>query len=140
LRTSGEFPGFFRELVYQADSTSRRFYIDYERYFFDHGKKDPVSPTAYQHSVQDLPSETLMYLVGSRYCDTDLLSEEAWRLFEGNAAGWDRVQAICDYVHQHVVFGYEHAQSTRTASQTLAEGHGVCRDFHPTLRSVSAAA
>ncbi len=97
--------------------------------FFDHGRKDPVFPTAYQHAVQDLPSDTLMYLVGSRYCDTDLLSEEAWRLFEGSAAGWDRVQAICDYVHQRVTFGYEHARATRTASETLAEGCGVCRDF-----------
>ncbi|WP_208998570.1 transglutaminase-like domain-containing protein [Roseibium aquae] len=97
--------------------------------FLDSGKKDPVFPAAYQHAVEDLPSDTFVFLLGSRYCDTDLLSEEAWRLFGNSKTGWARVQAICDYVHQHVVFGYEHAQSTRTASQTLAEGHGVCRDF-----------
>lgn len=97
--------------------------------FLDGGKKDPAFPAAYQHAVEDLPSDTFVFLLGSRYCDTDLLSEEAWRLFGNSKTGWARVQAICDYVHQHVVFGYEHAQSTRTAAQTLAEGRGVCRDF-----------
>lgn len=97
--------------------------------FFDSGMKDPASPAARQHVVQDLPSDTLMYLLGSRYCDTDLLSEKAWQLFEKTEAGWERVQAICDYVHRHVTFGYEHARATRTASETLAEGRGVCRDF-----------
>ncbi|PVB62080.1 transglutaminase family protein [Labrenzia sp. 011] len=95
----------------------------------DLGQPDPTSPGASQHAVQDLPFETLVYLLGSRYCDTDLLSDEAWRLFERTPLGWARVQAICDYVHQHVTFGYEHARATRTASQTLAEGRGVCRDF-----------
>ncbi len=95
----------------------------------DSGALDPVAPWAEQHAVQDLPYETLVYLLGSRYCDTDLLSEEAWRLFGAPGPGWARVQAICDYVHQNVTFGYAHARSTRTASQTLAERRGVCRDF-----------
>ena len=93
------------------------------------GEADPVNPRAMQHEVQDLPFDTLVYLQGSRYCDTDLLSEDAWRRFGETEAGWSRVQAICDFVHAHVTFGYEHALSTRTASQTLAEGRGVCRDF-----------
>jgi transglutaminase-like putative cysteine protease len=97
--------------------------------FLDSGKKDPVFPAAYQHVVEDLPSDTFVFLLGSRYCDTDLLSEEAWRLFGTSPPGWARVQAICDYVHQTVAFGYEHARATRTASQTLAERRGVCRDF-----------
>ncbi|WP_299479157.1 transglutaminase family protein [uncultured Roseibium sp.] len=97
--------------------------------FFDTGKTDPAFPAAYQHAVQDLPAESLVYLVGSRYCDTDVLSEEAWRLFGETKTGWARVQAICDYVHQQVTFGYEHARATRTASETLTEGRGVCRDF-----------
>ena len=97
--------------------------------FLDSGKKDPVFPAAYQHAVEELPSDTFVFLLGSRYCDTDLLSEEAWRLFGNSKAGWARVQAICDYVHQHVAFGYEHACTIRTASETLAEGRGVCRDY-----------
>lgn len=97
--------------------------------FRDAGLPDPVAPAARQHTVQDLPAETLVYLLGSRYCDTDLLSEAAWRLFGQGPSGWQRVQAICDHVHQRVSFGYHHARPTRTASQALAEGHGVCRDF-----------
>ena len=97
--------------------------------YLDSGKKDPVSRAAYQHDVQDLPSDKLGYLFGSRYCDTDLLSDKAWKLFENTPSGWARVQAICDYVHQHVSFGYEYARATRTASETLTEGRGVCRDY-----------
>jgi len=95
----------------------------------DSGEHDPVNFGAMQHAVQDLPSETLVYLLGSRYCDTDLMSDMAWRQFGQTQSGWARVQAICDFVHNHVTFGYEHARATRTASQTMAEGRGVCRDF-----------
>ncbi len=95
----------------------------------DDGKPDPVDETAVQHRVEDLPPETLLFLLGSRYCETDRLSEEAWRLFSGTPPGWSRVQAICDFVHRHVTFGYEHSRPTRTAAETYAEGHGVCRDF-----------
>lgn len=97
--------------------------------FPDQGLADPVAPTARQMDVPDLPSETLVYLLGSRYCDTDILSETAWRLFGTGPADWSRVQDICDHVHRHVTFAYEQASSTRSASQTLHEGKGVCRDF-----------
>ncbi|WP_246057851.1 transglutaminase-like domain-containing protein [Arenibacterium halophilum] len=97
--------------------------------FRDTGQPDPTMPGARQHAVQDPPFETLVFLQGSRYCDTDLLSEEAWRLFETTDPGWSRVQAICDFVHGHVRFDYMQANATRTASQTLAGRAGVCRDF-----------
>ncbi|MFW2541797.1 transglutaminase-like domain-containing protein [Primorskyibacter sp. 2E107] len=105
------------------------FSLETDGIFRDTGLPDPVYPDARQHAVQDLPVETLVFLQGSRYCDTDLLSAEAWRLFEGVAPGWQRVQAICDFVHGHVRFDYMQANATRTASQTLAEQQGVCRDF-----------
>jgi len=95
----------------------------------DAGELDPVSPGARQHAVEELPVETLVYLLGSRYCDTDLLSDRAWRLFEGTEPGWSRVQAICDFVHNSIRFDYMRASATRTASQALDEGVGVCRDF-----------
>ncbi len=95
----------------------------------DTGAPDPVTPDARQHPVQELPGETLGFLLGSRYCDTDLLSELAWDLFDGSDEGWARVQAICDFVHQQVTFGYEHARVTKTASEALRERTGVCRDF-----------
>jgi transglutaminase-like putative cysteine protease len=105
------------------------FTLSTDGIFRDSGVPDPVAPDARQHRVQDLPSETLVYLLGSCYCDTDILSADAWRLFEGTPPGWARVQAICDYVHRNVAFDYMQASATRTASQTLAGGHGVCRDF-----------
>jgi transglutaminase-like putative cysteine protease len=94
----------------------------------DSGLPDPVIPEAREHPVEDLPGETLMFLLGSRYCETDLLADFAWATF-GQLRGWARVQAICDFVHTHVRFGYAHARATRTACETFREGVGVCRDF-----------
>jgi len=95
----------------------------------DTGAADIVAASAPQHPVQELPEEVLVFLLGSRYCDTDRLSQTAWELFGHSPTGWGRVQTICDFVHRHVTFGYEHARATRTAGETLAEGVGVCRDY-----------
>ena len=95
----------------------------------DPGTPDVLVPEAEQHPVQELPDETLVYLLGSRYCETDRLSETAWSLFANAPRGWGRVQAICDYVHQHVTFGYQFARSTKTAWDVFMERQGVCRDF-----------
>ncbi|KXU83698.1 transglutaminase [Paraburkholderia monticola] len=83
----------------------------------------------YQHAIETLPDECLMFLLGSRYCETDLLSDIAWNLFSSSHPGRRRVQAICDYVHQHITFGYEFARPTKTAFQAWQERKGVCRDF-----------
>ncbi len=95
----------------------------------DSGLPDPIEPNAWQHQVQDLPDETLVFLLGSRYCDTDRMTDIAWSLFDKAPTGWGRAQAICDFVHNHIVFGYEHARSTRTAMEAYEERRGVCRDF-----------
>lgn len=95
----------------------------------DNGRIDPVDHYALQHQVQDLPSDTLQFLLGSRYCETDRLSEAAWSLFGHLPLGWARVQGICDYVHNHITFGYEHSRATRTALETFEEKRGVCRDY-----------
>ena len=95
----------------------------------DSGLPDAIVPSAYQHAVEDLPAETLVYLLGSRYCETDRLSDVAWQLFEKTAPGWARVQTICDFVHNHISFGYEHARATRTARESFDERRGVCRDY-----------
>jgi len=73
--------------------------------------------------------ETLLYLLGSRYCETDLLSMTAWQLFGNGPTGWPRVQAVCDYVNRHIEFGYQHARVTKTASEVFSERVGVCRDY-----------
>jgi len=95
----------------------------------DSGGTDLVVPQAQQIAVPDLPDETLLFLLGSRYCETDRLTETAWALFGSTPTGWARVQAICDFVHQHIVFGYEHALPTRSAVEAYHDKKGVCRDY-----------
>ena len=90
---------------------------------------DPVKGTAQQHPVELLPVEVLPYLLGSRYCEVDRLSEIAWKLFEATPTGWGRVQGVCDWVHNHVDFGYEYARPSKTAYEVYTERTGVCRDF-----------
>lgn len=95
----------------------------------DSGLPDPVVPDAIQHPIEDLPDEAMIFLLGSRYCETQLLSPLAWSLFGNTQPGWARVQAIVDYVHDRLTFGYQHARPTRTAAEGHEERHGVCRDF-----------
>jgi transglutaminase-like putative cysteine protease len=95
----------------------------------DPGVPDPVFPFALQHPVPQLPEETLVFLLGSRYCETDRLNETAWKLFSGTPLGWARVQAVCDFVNHHIQFGYQHASPTKTAWDVFVERKGVCRDF-----------
>ncbi len=95
----------------------------------DSGLPDVVETSAVQHAVEDLPAEVLVFLLGSRYCETDRLSEVAWAQFEHTPPGWPRVQAICDFVHNHLSFGYMYARSTRTAFEAFNERIGVCRDY-----------
>ncbi|WP_291687869.1 transglutaminase family protein [Bradyrhizobium sp.] len=95
----------------------------------DSGLPDEVAPDARQLDVGALPDDVLIYLLASRYCDTEKLSNLAWSLFGGIAPGWQRVQAICDYAHDRISFGYRHARSDRTASEGHEERIGVCRDF-----------
>lgn len=95
----------------------------------DPGTPDIIEPDAPQHPVEELPDEALVFLLGSRYCETDRLSDIAWSLFGTVPPGWGRVQAIVDFVHDHVSFGYEYARPTKTAWDTYSEQAGVCRDF-----------
>ena len=93
------------------------------------GEVDPIVPDAKEVPLNEVPSEYLVYLLGSRYCETDKLSNIAWNLFGGVAPGWQRVQAICDFVNSHLTFGYQYARATRTAFEAYEERLGVCRDF-----------
>ncbi len=95
----------------------------------DSGDIDHTDTDAMQLEVDSLPDEVLVYLLGSRYCETDVLMDEAWELFSSAPLGWLRVQAICEFVHQHITFGYEFARPTKTAAEAYKEKAGVCRDF-----------
>jgi transglutaminase-like putative cysteine protease len=95
----------------------------------DTGAPDVVARWAEQTPVEALSDETLLFLLGSRYCETDRLSTIAWQRFGNAPTGWDRVQAICDFVHGYVTFGYAYARPTKTAWEVYEERAGVCRDF-----------
>ena len=95
----------------------------------DSGLPDEVRPDALQHPIDELPDDVLVYLLGSRYCDTQTLSDFAWQTFGFSKPGWERVQTICDFVHNHIRFGYADARDDRTASDAYRERVGVCRDF-----------
>jgi transglutaminase-like putative cysteine protease len=95
----------------------------------DSGDWDRADPDAQQIPIELLPADTLLFLLGSRYCETDRLSETAWSLFGATPLGWPRVKAVCDYVHERIQFGYEHSRPTRTAAEAYQEQRGVCRDY-----------
>jgi len=95
----------------------------------DTGLIDDYAPWAEQRRVQELPDEAVLFLLGSRYCETDRLSDAAWKLFEKTPPGWTRVQAICDYVHNHILFDYAKTRPDKTAFDAWIEATGVCRDY-----------
>ena len=95
----------------------------------DSGRPDAIALDAREVPVERLPDETLTFLLGSRYCETDRLSQIAWDYFGALPGGWSRAQAICNFVHGHLAFGYEHARATRSALEAFDERVGVCRDF-----------
>ncbi|RVD44991.1 transglutaminase family protein, partial [Mesorhizobium sp. M4B.F.Ca.ET.019.03.1.1] len=101
----------------------------YDAVVEDSGEPDEVNTLAGETPVAELPDDALVYLLGSRYCETDHLSDLAWQLFGNLPPGWARAQAIVDYVHSRLSFGYGYARATRTAAQAHEERVGVCRDF-----------
>ncbi|MFT0859002.1 transglutaminase-like domain-containing protein [Ancylobacter sp. G4_0304] len=106
-----------------------RTVVEHHGVIHDSGRPDAVNLSAGQVPVDQLPEEAMTFLLGSRYCETDLLAQEAWSRFGHVPEGWARVQAICDFVHDHIAFNYQNADRTRTAAGALREGRGVCRDF-----------
>lgn len=96
---------------------------------YDSGLPDPTPQNAFQHAIQDLPDDVLVFLLGSRYCDTDKLADFAWKTFSSTPLGWPRVQAILNFVHDSISFDYQKADATRTAFGGYTDKVGVCRDF-----------
>jgi transglutaminase-like putative cysteine protease len=96
---------------------------------YDTGEPDRQNFNAREIPVQKLPHEALRYLYSSRYCEVDRFSTIALELFGAVPPGFSRVQAVCDWIHTRVVFGYQHARPTKTALDVYTERFGVCRDF-----------
>ena len=106
-----------------------RFRISADTVIRDPGLPDPVVPDARQHPVDELPDEALVFLLASRFCESDRMLDLAWQHFGTTDPGWTRVQAVCDFVHNHIRFDYTQARPTRSASEAYDEGVGVCRDY-----------
>ena len=90
---------------------------------------DPVAPETPQLPVEDLPDDTLLYTLPSRFCQSDALSDTAWQLFGNSEPGWKRVQAVCDWVHEHIRFQYGTSTPLTSAVDVYEQSVGVCRDF-----------
>ena len=101
----------------------------YDNVIRDSGLHEPTIEGARLHPIEELPPDCLQFLLASRYCEVDRLSQMAWDLFGKTPATWQRVQAVMDWVHNHVEFGYQYARATKTALDVCAEKQGVCRDF-----------
>jgi transglutaminase-like putative cysteine protease len=103
--------------------------ITYDNVAWDSGLHEPTIQGQRLHLVEELPDDVLPYLMGSRYCEVDRLGPMAWDLFGKLPATWERVQAIMDFVHSHISFGYKFARMNKTAYDAWYERKGVCRDF-----------
>jgi transglutaminase-like putative cysteine protease len=106
-----------------------RFRVGTDGQIRDTGEPDAIFPYAFEQTVDSLPDDTLPFLLPSRYCETELLAPAACSLFGSMTPGWGRVQAICDFVHQHISFDYQAARPTKTAWEAYNERRGVCRDY-----------
>jgi len=124
------FTDAFGNLVGRAEFPTGRGRFSNAAVVTDSGLPDPVDLQARQWKVNELPPETLQFLLASRYCEVDSpLAEVAWGISAATQPGWGRVQAVCDFVHQHLTFDYLRARATRTALEAYNEKTGVCRDF-----------
>jgi transglutaminase-like putative cysteine protease len=119
----------FGNLCTRLRAPAGRLVVSSDFVVADPGTPDEIDYSARQHEISELPDDVLLFLLGSRYCETDRLSDTAWSLFGNTPLGWARVQAIVDFVHNRIRFDYQQARSTRTAWEGYQEGVGVCRDF-----------
>ncbi|WP_043830651.1 transglutaminase domain-containing protein [Muricoccus aerilatus] len=124
-----EYRDGFGNICHRVLAPAGRLTISTRFDVLDSGTPDVVVPEARGIPVQELPDDALVFLLASRYCETDRLSDLAWSLFGGVEPGWARVQAICDYAHDRIAFGYEHADVYRTAFSGHSDRVGVCRDY-----------
>ncbi len=126
---SWDYTDSFGNTCTRITAPAGRTTISTEFIIYDSGVPDHVPFDAHQHDIRDLPDDVLTFLLGSRYCETDKLSDIAWNLFGQTAPGWPRVQAILDFVHDRIRFDYQLADRTRSAFEGYTDGVGVCRDF-----------
>jgi len=119
----------FGNRCWRVTAPGGRLVVRYDADYAVPDLPDPADPDAAQMPVPALPDDTLLYTLPSRFCQSDLLLDDAWRLFGDGPEGYARVQAICDWVHANVAYGYGTSGPTVSAVDTFQSGRGVCRDF-----------
>ncbi len=90
---------------------------------------DPQVLAATQQPIEEIPDEVLVYLLSSRYCHSDVVSDQAWKLFGEVPPGWARVQAVCDWLHENIEYQTGASNPFTTAVDVLNQSTGICRDF-----------
>lgn len=126
---SGVYSDLFGNLCRRLTLAVGPFDLVYRAVATDDGEPDVTDPNAAELAPGDLPDDVLVYLLPSRYCQSDQLAPFAFQQFGAVPPGWGRVQAISEWVHGHIAFDYGIASPTFTAADVLESGHGVCRDF-----------
>ena len=124
-----EFTDGFGNRAARLMSPAGKLRIGYDNVIWDTGEPEPRIDGQRLHPIDELPNDVLLYLMNSRWCEVDRLSPMAWDLFGKTPATWERVQAVMDFVHTNVTFGYKYARMNKTAWDTWYERKGVCRDF-----------
>ena len=119
----------FGNRVTRVDVPAGRVTFSNRFVIHDSGQPDETPPDVEMTPIADLPDDVLLFLLSSRYCDSDKLADFAWSRFGMISGGRRRVRAICDFVHAKIRFSYPDARPTRCASNSMHEGVGVCRDF-----------
>jgi transglutaminase-like putative cysteine protease len=90
---------------------------------------DPATADLPGTLANDLPDDVLVYTLPSRHCQSDLVIDDAWKLFGDVPDGSARVQAICDWAHQNIAYGYGNSIATTSGYEAYQQRRGVCRDF-----------
>ena len=125
----GDFVDWFGNRAARVLAPAGRMRLRYDNVIDDDGRPDapfqglPLTP------VHEMPPECWRYLMASRYCEVDRMAHVAWDQFGQTPESWERVQAVIDWVHGNVAFGYQFARPTKTAFDVFSERQGVCRDF-----------
>jgi transglutaminase-like putative cysteine protease len=124
-----DFKDWFGNRAARVVAPAGKFRIYYDNIAQDSGLHEATIHGARLHPVDELPKDILKFLLASRYCEVDRMLDTAWNLFGHTPPTWERVQAVMDWVHNNVTFGYQYARPTKTAYDVFVERQGVCRDF-----------
>ncbi len=124
-----DFTDPFGNRVARIVAPAGKLRLYYDNVAADSGEPEPSIEGAVLHPVDELPDGVLQYLLASRYCEVDRMSDQAWQLFGQTPLTWERVKAIVDWAHGHVEFGYQYASPTKTAYDVCQQKQGVCRDY-----------